>query len=269
MDESFKKAIDHPLITEVLFFPRRISEHDLPKDPNGRVERIPAGNDTLGAYWYRPFPESPTVLFFHGNGEVISDYLMDFHGFLEKLSLNFLPVDYRGYGLSTGSPCLSAMLEDARAAWDYAVSELGLSSRDIIIMGRSLGSLAALEIAGGPGKDARALVIESGIARFDNWIKRMEYLLQQMGVDVELLRKALNQAFDHQTKIRSYKGPLLVMHAPNDEIVPVEQGKQLASWADPEKTTLHVFPRGGHNDIQIFNREEYFRVLADFINNFC
>ncbi len=267
MYESSPKAIDNPLITEVLFYPRRINESDLPKHEKGRIERIPAGDDTLGAYWYKPV-DGPTVLFFHGNGEVISDYFIDFHHFLERLSLNFLPVDYRGYGLSTGSPCLSAVLEDARAAWDHAVSGMGISPRDIIIMGRSLGSLAALEIAGGPGREARALVIESGIARFESWIERMEYLLGRMGVDVEQLKTDLHQTFDHKAKIRAFPGPVLVMHAPNDEIVPVEHGKQLASWVKPEKSMFHIFPRGGHNDILIFNREEYFQVLGEFVNRF-
>jgi len=266
MDESLHKAIDHPLINEVLFYPRSISESDLPRHDKGEIRRIPVGGDSLGAYWYRPCQDAPTVLFFHGNGEVISDYFLDFHNSLEKLSLNFLPVDYRGYGLSTGTPCLSALLEDARAAWEYAVSTLGISPGNIIVLGRSLGSLAALEIAGGPGKDAKGLVIESGIARFDDWIKRMEHLLAQMGVDVDLLKRALNEAFDHKAKINNYKGPVLVMHAPHDEIVPLEQGKQLASWPGEQRTTFHVFPRGGHNDIMIFNREEYFKVLGDFIN---
>jgi len=57
---------------------------------------------------------------------------------------------------------------------------------------------------------------------------------------------------------------VLIMHAPRDMIVPVSHAHGLASWADPGRTTLHVFPRGGHNDIQLTNREEYFETLGKF-----
>lgn len=259
------KIIDHPLINDVLFYPRAITEADVPEDKAGRIEMIPAGEDELGAYWYRPLPDAPTVLFFHGNGEVMTDYLYDYHQAVRALGANFMVVDYRGYGLSTGSPALSRLLEDARAAWAHVTGAMGLDPKDIIVMGRSLGSLAALEIASGVGREAKALIIESGIARFDSWIDRMGPMLEKLGLDVPQLKSALFEAFNHEDKIKSFPAPVLIMHAPHDEIVSVEQGRQLAAWADPSRTTLHVFPAGGHNDIHLLNRDEYFQVVSGFL----
>lgn len=54
---------------------------------------------------------APTLLFFHGNGEIVEDY-DDIAQIYLKLGINFLPVDYRGYGRSTGSPTVTAMMRD-------------------------------------------------------------------------------------------------------------------------------------------------------------
>jgi pimeloyl-ACP methyl ester carboxylesterase len=257
--------MDHPGVTQTLFFPRRITEGEVPSLPRGGIERIPVGSHTLGAYRYSPLENAPTILFLHGNGEVMTDYLYEFHRWVETLGANFLVVDYRGYGLSTGSPSLSRLLEDARAGWTHAVETLGISPGELIVMGRSLGSLAALEIAGGVGRDARGLILESGIARFDQWVERMAVFLMGAGIDLDAIQSALAAGFDQKRKIKAYPGPILVMHAPFDEIVPVDHGHLLASWGDPAKTRGHIFPAGGHNDIQLTNREEYFMVVGEFM----
>ncbi|MHC5036489.1 MAG: hypothetical protein ACYTHM_04175, partial [Planctomycetota bacterium] len=75
MDEQAKAMMDHPGVTQTLFFPRRITEGEVPSLPGGGIERIPVGSDTLGAYRYSPLENAPTILFLHGNGEVMTDYL--------------------------------------------------------------------------------------------------------------------------------------------------------------------------------------------------
>lgn len=260
-----QNLLDHPLLTEVLFYPSRITEDEVPREPGGRILQVPAGPDRLGAYLFSPLASAPTALFFHGNGEVMTDYLLDYHHQVCSLGANFLVADYRGYGLSSGSPSLSRLLEDARAVWTYAVNELGLSAEQIILMGRSLGSLAALELAGGPGAKAQALILESGIARFDDWISRMGPFLLRLGLDVNRLQEALRAAFNHEAKLKAFPGPVLILHAQHDEIVPVEHAKLLAGWSDPARTTLRIFPRGGHNDIHFQNRDSYFQTIQAFL----
>jgi len=263
MDPLHAAALDHPLVTEVLFYPRRLREADVPADPKGSIQKIAAGDDTLGGYFYRPCPAGLTVLFFHGNGEVMTDYLDGFQLELKGLGANLLVVDYRGYGLSTGSPSLTQLLEDARAAWAHAVGPLGLKPAEIVVMGRSLGSLAALELAAGPATAAAGLVIESGIGRLDQWVGRMAPMLEQMGLDLEGLRAGLRAEFDQEAKMRRYPGPVLVMHAPGDEIVPVSHGQDLAAWSPQAR--LRVFARGGHNDIMYINHAQYFTELGRFL----
>ena len=262
------RMIDHPLINQFLFYPRALREQDFPSLPQGSLHRFASGNGALiTAYWYRPLPNAPTVLMFHGNGEVITDYLDDFHRAIEAAGANLAVVDYRGYGLSQGEPSLSAILEDGRAAWSHFTGTLGLPASQIVVMGRSLGSIPALELASGAGQGCRGVIIESGIAGFSRWIESLEPMLMGMGLDFQELRRDLAQALDHEAKVKKTKSPLLILHTEGDRIVPSWNARELYGWADPSRTSLKIFPRGDHNTIFFINAAEYFQTIGDFIQN--
>ena len=65
---------------------------------------IPVEEDIrVGARFHIRDNTCPNILFFHGNGEIVSDY-DDLGPMYNQLEINFLPVDYRGYGRSNGEP---------------------------------------------------------------------------------------------------------------------------------------------------------------------
>ena len=258
--------IDHTLINQFLFYPRPLAKDDFPELPHGSLHTFAAGGgDKISAYWYRPLPAAPTLLFFHGNGEVITDYLYDFHRGVEAIGANLAVVDYRGYGLSQGRPSLSAILEDGRAAWSYFTGELGLKPKDVVVMGRSLGSIPALEIASGPGRDCRGVIIESGIAGFARWIERLAPMMNGMGFDLKGLKQALDQDLNHEAKVKKISRPLLILHTEGDLIVPSWNARDLYQWSDQSRATLKIFPLGDHNTIFFINAAEYFQTIGDFI----
>ena len=262
------KIIDHPLLNQFLFYPRSLSEEDFPSLRQGSLHRFVSGDsDRITAYWYRPLPEAPTVLMFHGNGEVITDYLYDFHRAIEEAGANFAIVDYRGYGLSQGQPSLSAILEDGHAAWAHFTRTLGLPASQIILMGRSLGSIPALELASSSGRDCRGVIIESGIAGFSRWIEPMKPMLGGLGLNHEALVQDLARTLDHEAKVKKIKRPLLILHTEGDRIVPSWNARDLYRWADPKLTTLKIFPLGDHNTIFFINAAEYFQTIGEFIGN--
>jgi alpha-beta hydrolase superfamily lysophospholipase len=100
-----------------------------------------------------------TLVHFHGNGEAVADYLPDMADELANLGLNSLFVEYRQYGGSKGKACLVAMLGDGEAA----VAAAGLVPERTLVMGRSMGSLYAIELVHRQSRIA-GLIIESGIA---------------------------------------------------------------------------------------------------------
>ena len=64
--------LDIPDILQFVFYPRR----DTSKGPSNSTDYfVPVGNDvSIGCRFYVHNHSSPSVLFFHGNGEVVSDY---------------------------------------------------------------------------------------------------------------------------------------------------------------------------------------------------
>ena len=73
----------------------------------------------VGGRFHMAEKSAPNILFFHGNGEMVADY--DEMGPLyNRIGINFLPVDYRGYGRSTGQPTITAMMRDCHVIFDFA-----------------------------------------------------------------------------------------------------------------------------------------------------
>ncbi len=205
--------------------------------------------------WFLP-AEKPraTLLFCHGNAGNIShrlDTLRIFHG----LGLNVLIFDYRGYGLSEGSPSESGSYEDAQAVWRYLRDDLGIPADKILIFGRSLGGAVAANLA--TRYAAGGLILESTFTSVPDlaaslypffpvrWLSRFGYHTQQA--------------------LSSISAPILVAHSPDDEVIPFEHGERLFQSATPPKTFLKL--SGGHNDGFLQSGETYIRGLDLFIES--
>jgi fermentation-respiration switch protein FrsA (DUF1100 family) len=99
--------------------------------------------------WYVPAVSPGTgeprgvLLFFHGNAGNIS-HRLDSIAIFNRLGLDVLIVDYRGYGRSTGKPTEAGTYRDAQAAWDYLRRERGVAPGRIVVFGRSLGARSRL-----------------------------------------------------------------------------------------------------------------------------
>jgi len=153
-------------------------------------------------------------------------------------------VDYRGYGRSGGRPTVTAMMRDAHVIFAYVRRWLteNRHTGPLIVMGRSLGSAPALELAAHYPDDIDGLIVESGFAY-------ALPLLRLLGVATDRLGITESEAFDNTAKIGRYPGPTLVIHAEFDHIIPFADGEALfAASPDPEKQFLEI-PGANHNDI--------------------
>ena len=89
--------------------------------------------------WWVPHPQATaTVIFCHGNAGAI-DLRLDYVRFYQRLKVNLVLWDYRGYGNSTGIPSEAGMYRDAAAVWQYAQDSWGLQPATTILHGRSMG----------------------------------------------------------------------------------------------------------------------------------
>jgi hypothetical protein len=249
MNQSIS-LLDHPLVSARYFFPRRVS-----------IENpfwVECGDVRLSCYFLRGQPGAKTVIFFHGNGEVVADYIELFVPLFSQVGYNCLLAEYRGYGMSGGYPALQTMLGDVA----HIVEAAGAPPEQLILFGRSIGSIYAIHGAYLFPR-AAGLIIESGIAHL------MERLLirlkpHELGIVEKQLREEVDTHFNQPAKLAGYKGASLILHARGDSLVPWSQGQQLHDWAPPPKT-LKIFDQGDHNDILAANAEAYIRQLYTFL----
>ena len=236
-------AFDHPKIISYLFHPR---PDYAPLTSGGSAESllIPVERDiVVGARFYISGKTAANMLFFHGNGEIVADYHELGHLYTE-LGINFLPVDYRGYGQSTGRPTVTAMMRDSHVVFDYLKNRLAERqyTGPVIIMGRSLGSAAALELASYYADEIDGLIIESGFAFAGP-------LLRLLGINMEALGIKEEEGFRNIDKIGNFNKPTLIIHAEYDHIIPFREGHRLFDACPAEDKRLLKIPGANHNDI--------------------
>ena len=192
------------------------------------------------------------VIFFHGNAGNIShrlDYLRMFH----DLGLATLIIDYRGYGLSSGTPSEEGTYLDAAAAWRHATQVLGFAADRIVFFGESLGGGVAAQLAAEnrPG----ALVLASTFTS-----------VPDMGADLYPLlpiRLLARIRYNTLARLPQIACPTLVIHSRNDDIIPFAHGRRLFEAARQPKQFLEI--AGGHNEGFVFGREYWIKQLDGFL----
>jgi hypothetical protein len=247
----FMSILDSALLGQRYFFPVQ--------RPLGNSFRVAvAPGVELACFWDPQRRGGRTVVYFHGNGSLVDDLLPLCDPF-RSLGLDLFLAEYRGYGGSTGSPALATMLSDVEAIFQA----LELPEEQIVVFGRSVGSLFAIEMASRhPG--VAGLILESGVADvLERVLLRVDP--EEIGGTREELEAECQRLFDHQAKLSGYRGPFLALHCEGDAVVDVTHGLRNHAWAGGSKKRLVVFPRGGHNDIMAENWDAYWGEIAAFL----
>lgn len=243
--------LDHPIVNEYLFFPRSTTV-----EPSLFVEVEDA---RIACYLHQPFPEAGTILYFHGNGELASEYATNFADLFLSMGVNICFVDYRGYGMSTGVPTLINMLGDG----EKIVQALGIAPEKLVVFGRSLGSLYAIELAHRIPQIA-GLVLESSVANLRESFSLKLAMIELQPPETELVAE-LNTYFNLQQKLQSYAGHLLVLHAAQDQVLDRSHADRLHSWSGGNYKRLVIFPNGDHNSILFANLQNYLQEVTAFL----
>lgn len=246
--------IDRTGVGQMIFYPR-VDRSPPPPGAEDLPVEIESGV-TIGCRFYPADPALPTVLYFHGNGEVAPDY-DDTAPYYHEAGLNLWVADYRGYGASTGRPSFAALVADAHPVlvhFHATLDELGFSDHRFV-MGRSLGSHPAIELAARRPERLAGLIIESGAA---NLRRLMRFFGggEPSGEVAEMIDR-------HRAKIAAIRLPALVIHGENDELIPVDHALEFYDGLMVEKDIL-IIPRAGHNDILWVGLRQYFEALREF-----
>ncbi len=245
--------LNHHLIAERYFFPR-------PDRPHPLTAVTCRDGVALHCAHYQRHQGARTLVHFHGNGETVADYQPDYVESLLSLGVNLFMVEYRGYGGSGGAPRLGQLLDDVADLENF----LGLKPEQVVVYGRSVGSIMAVEwIHRYP--ETAGLILESGIADpGQRLLLRMRP--EELGVDMEEFRGQVAARLDHQAKLGGYRRPGLILHAAGDSLVTPDHARHNHGWLAGRKK-LVMFPRGDHSTIMGVNWEEYLQELKSFVES--
>ena len=213
--------------------------------------------DRAHAWAYTP-PDlpaaAPIVLFFHGNGENLAT--LQWAGVFEELGglgVAVLAADFPGYGRSTGTSSEEGLIAmgDAAVAW----ARERHPERPVVVAGWSLG--AALAIA----TVDRHLDEVRGLIALSPWTTLAEVA---RGIFPEVaVRMMLKEHYDSRSAARRITVPAVVVHGEMDDLIPVEQGQEIASvLAGP--TRWVPVSRAAHNDL--LGRREVWAAMAELLD---
>lgn len=204
--------------------------------------------------WYSaPTTRDITVVFCHGNGGNLSFYTEKIR-LLQEKGYGILAIDYRGYGMSNGSPNEKGLYEDLRAAVRYLREKKDTSEKNIVLWGLSLGGAVVAQIAM-ENPDFRGVILQS---TFTSIRDMASHVLHRIYMNIEsdydefytntFFKKYafVNQEFKTEEKIDKINAPILLAHAIPDNIVPVEMSLRL-SELNP-KAEVFISQEGGHNE---------------------
>ncbi len=252
--------LDQPEILAVLFHPR---PDDTPAPAGAEDVAIPVadGVTLAGRCHLSDEAKAINILFFHGNGEVASDY-DDIGPRYNAHGMNLLVVDYRGYGRSTGRPTATNLLADAQPVLAWAKDWLAAKgcTGPLVVMGRSLGCAPALELAAGNDPAVAGLVIESGFAF-------TVPVLETMGLEPAALGLNEGDCFRNQMKIACFARPTLILHAQRDQLISLDNAETLQAQSAARTKQFAIIPGADHNNIIERVGEMYFAEIRRFLNS--
>jgi pimeloyl-ACP methyl ester carboxylesterase len=244
-------VFDTDTFNAALFFPR----DDVTPPPADAVDLEIPGDVPLHLRWHGP-DGLPTLLLFHGNGEVVADY-DDAAPMFAAAGARLAVVDYRGYGKSAGTPTLRTAIADATRT---LATMLAVAGPPIIVMGRSLGSACANELYGAMPDGVVAFVLESGFVDLAGLVRRrgMEAPVQLAPADLA--------TFDPAPKLARGTRPLLVLHGADDALIPAREAEAAFAAAGTRDKELVLIPDRGHNDVMASRL--YWDALRGFLAGF-
>ena len=157
----------------------------------------------------------PAVLYFGGRSEEVSWVVRDAGNLFPNMTV--LAMNYRGYGNSHGDPAEIHMIDDGCTLFDWLAALGQVDARRIAVVGRSLGSGVAVQVA--KERAAHSVVL---ITPYDSILAIAKRKFRAMPIEYMLRHR-----FESIKHAPSLKVPTYVLRAESDDIVPHSHTDQL------------------------------------------
>ena len=198
------------------------------------------------------FRGGKVILYLHGNDEDIFESRESLKPFMPP-SCNLALVAYTGYGLSFGEPWERGCYDSAHQLYDWVHGELGYKPEDILIVGYSLGTSVALELAQTCASKAVLLLAPfySGSQTLMDWYP-----------GESISPRPDHGPFPSNEMIKNVMCPVAVVHGDKDETCLCERGRLLYELA-PNKAGFTLVPGAGHCDLLARLGQARFREIVE------
>lgn len=207
----------------------------------------------LHAWWFPTREELCGVaVFLHGNaGNLVSRGPIAES--LAYLGFHVLVPDYRGFGLSEGRPEEEGLYQDGEAAWEAALERSGLGPERLLLMGNSLGSAVAAEVA--VRRPVGGLVLVNPFASTVSVGRHAYRFLPDWYLDWR------DHRYETVPRISRTEAPLLVVRAGADRLIP-EADSRAVYEAAAGPALWHEEEDADHNDV--LARQGPWLAIRDF-----
>ncbi|MGH9311544.1 MAG: alpha/beta hydrolase [Vicinamibacterales bacterium] len=219
---------------------------------------LPRRDGSRQLAWVMKHPDARSwVLFLHGNAATIASRVnIARYRELRELGLNVIAPEYRGFAGLPGTPSEAGLAEDARAAFDYLTGTLLVGPPRVVIYGWSLGSAVAVDLAA--NVPAGAVILEGALASV--------VALGQQHYPIFPIRLIIRNPFESIDKVHRITAPLLFLHSPEDDVIPIAEGRRLYDAARSPKRFVEV--RGGHIYANDVDRAVFFGAIRAFLDEY-
>ena len=253
--------------TSFFFYPqtRWVSTPEDAAQPYANIILTAQDGTRLHSWWLPAQGEDKkiVVLYLHGNAQNISTHSHSIY-WLVKQGIDVLALDYRGFGASQGEASLPDVFQDIEAATIWIRQQY--PNKRLVILGQSIGAALAIDFTAKAAEryQIEALVLDApfesfaGVARDVTRQNIISMLLYPFTVLVP-------HTWDPIDRIAEINLPTLMMHSPDDGVVPYRHGQQLFHklQANPEAQGCWITSRGAH--IASFAYEDIRLATLEFI----
>lgn len=204
-----------------------IKEYELISDFSFENKLIEKNDSTEIETWFLTKPDARfNLIYISGNGSNIRSAIPFFNSLGKQSNLNIFSFNYSGYGLSTGTPSISGIVDDARLAIQY-FSSIKNNSLPTILMGYSLGGFVALQVGNSEYIDKIVLLSTFTSAQELEFYLKKEALPQIIRPFLKLDVDKNVYALNNLDPLNSIDKPILIIHGGKDDFIPPQMGKKL------------------------------------------
>lgn len=206
-----------------------------------------------------PNPEN-LVLMFHGNAQNLSSHAFNLTWMLEKSS-DLLVFDYRGYGLSEGTPYPKGVVEDGIKFLQLAYDKFKAGNyKRFIVYTQSLGGAIAMRaLEEVPWRNEISLLVLDSTFRSPQDVARTKLH--------GLFWWMISSEYTAHPELSHLTMPILVIHAPKDPIIDFKLGSELFMKAPSTKKTFWNIDNGFHGDVFFVKKGIYREQFMSHIKN--